>query len=100
MTGHECNYYCRPPLHCEVMWVTPGADKDAIWQAVASSERVWVVDVQPAREPRPAPRRGEPGYTQVAGVTEATEPRLVYYRADYKQARAEYEARTLPMWPD
>ena len=101
MIGHECNAYCCPAeqVHCELMWTNPGLDRAHIWQSLASNEGVWVVGVQPAREPWPAPRKDEEGYNQIAGIKEATEPRLVYYRTDYKQARAEYEAGVLPEWP-
>jgi hypothetical protein len=95
---HICSAYCRPPEHCELIYLSAGAKRGQLWQAYAT-EQLWVTDAVPARE---APnidldawRRGD-GYVQLAGVAPGTDPWLVWWRTDYAVARSDFNAGRIP----
>ena len=100
IADHGCAAYCRDGEHCELVYVTPGLNRDWLWREYAATYRVWVTDALPAREAPAVDSPLAPGTKMVmlAGIQPGTEPWLVWWRADYAQARADYEAGRIPPW--
>ncbi|MDO8616855.1 MAG: hypothetical protein Q7T33_14150 [Dehalococcoidia bacterium] len=73
---HTCNAYCSPPEHCDLIYTTPGAHPDHIWQSLGYYRGLKVLRCEPAGEP-PDPTMAND--LIVGDRADATEPWLVWW---------------------